>query len=306
MPPAAETSPSEGQPGVSAGDGAWVLERQPRPRLTFLGGQAAFPGGWLELAGEALRDAAARLAPPVATAGPNAGGEPQRTDQPALRPLRWLAREQLYVEAPESYLARQGEELRVSAHCLDQSPGVLELADTVGRWRDEVAARTAAAGEAADGEGHLYVQIATALGKKLAGSEDDAKQDYASEVLAMRSAAGELLGVVDCYERRKTRALILKYALAHPQSQRPGRERADGALGGLGRACLGYLAGRAAREGHRCVRMEALSLRLYLSAASLGYTQLGTTVPPLPAGAFRAEEGAAAPREAESGLSATG
>lgn len=120
MPPAAETSPSEGQPGVSAGDGAWVLERQPRPRLTFLGGQAAFPGGWLELAGEALRDAAARLAPPVATAGPNAGGEPQRTDQPALRPLRWLAREQLYVEAPEVRKRARGglSELSPSSqHC---------------------------------------------------------------------------------------------------------------------------------------------------------------------------------------------
>lgn len=124
-----------------------------------------------------------------------------------------------------------------------------------------------------------------------------AKQDYASEVLALRSASGQLVGVLDCYERTKTHALILKYALAHPDSQRPRSERPDGALGGLGRACLSYLVDRASREGQRCVRMEALSLRLYLSAASLGFTQLGTTVPPLPPNAFQPQLASAAASE---------
>jgi len=34
--------------------------------------------------------------------------------------------------------------------------------------------------------------------------------------------------------------------------------------------------------------MEALSLKLYMSACALGFKPIGTTAPPLPEGAFQA------------------
>jgi len=186
-------------------------------------------------------------------------------------------------------MPRQGEELQVTRHCLDKSPEVLELAGTVASWREEVSERVQKGGKhgASDAEGQFYVKIATALVNKLSTSEAEQKQDYASEILALRGSSGNVVGVMDCYERSKTRSLILKYALAHPGSQRPAAEREDETLGGIGRACLSYLVSRAAQEDRcRSVRMEALSLRLYLSAASLGFEQIGTTVPPLPQGVF--------------------
>eukprot|EP00951_Prasinocladus_malaysianus_P049590 scaffold671388_cov45-Prasinocladus_malaysianus.AAC.1 len=82
--------------------------------------------------------------------------------------------------------------------------------------------------------------------------------------------------------------------LAHPDSQMPAEQRADGTVGGVGRACLAYLADQADSRSLRAVRMEALSLRLYLTAASLGFTSLGTTLPPMPKFTSSPEEPSAA------------
>eukprot|EP00959_Pyramimonas_sp_CCMP1952_P045273 945630-Pyramimonas_sp.AAC.1 len=88
---------------------------------------------------------------------------------------------------------------------------------------------------------------------------------------------------MDSYVRTKTKALILKYALAHPDSQRAPAERADGTVGGVGLYSIMHLVQRAQREGLRCVRMEALNLKLYLSACKLKFESIASKLPPMPA-----------------------
>lgn len=64
-------------------------------------------------------------------------------------------------------------------------------------------------------------------------------QDYASELTALRHGPdARLVGLTDCYVRTKTRALVLKYALANPDSQRGPSERPQGTVGGMGQFCV--------------------------------------------------------------------
>ena len=54
------------------------------------------------------------------------------------------------------------------------------------------------------------------------------KQDYASDIVAFRRRpGGDLVGLLDCYTRTKTKALVLKYALAHPDTQLPPERRCE-------------------------------------------------------------------------------
>ena len=117
--------------------------------------------------------------------------------------------------------------------------------------------------------------------KRLGKLDEETDDDYAAEIHAFWYHQ-QLRGVLDCHVRTKTDALILKYVLADPDSQLPPAERPEGAIGGVGRAAMDYLINRMQEQSLSCVRMEALSLKLYLAASRLGFRSIGFRVPAPP------------------------
>mmetsp|Transcript_38855 Transcript_38855/g.72911 ORF Transcript_38855/g.72911 Transcript_38855/m.72911 type:complete len:318 (+) Transcript_38855:109-1062(+) len=284
----------------------WILEEpseiEERPHVTWCGGQAAFPGGWLEFPLANLVDH------PIATRlmvwdGKRYVEESElkrrnslsklpdspRTTAESLSSMAICAsptkkRRSMDVGA-SCAVSPDHEHLQLTVHSLDESQDTLQLADTVRDWVEQVLTdgRGWAAGAAGplDAEKSLYVSIGTALAEKLRLPEEQVKQDYASDIVAVRHGS-EMVGVLDCYTRTKTKSLVLKYALAHPDTQKPAHQRPTGMVGGVGRACLNYLLSRGMDEKLRTVRMEALSLKLYLSASKLGFEPIASKLPRVP------------------------
>eukprot|EP00667_Euglena_gracilis_P020091 EG_transcript_21666 len=245
--------------------------RTPGGALEWHGGQAAFPGSWLEL----RRSAAA------------GGGGP-------LHPTVLVWQGNCYT--PASW------PLHFTKHELDQSPATLSLQQTVAQWRQRVEEATPSSGDR-----KLYLDVATMLVEKLGKKEEEVNEDYPAEILGLwcprdpfvaaprdghtanaahskptESNDLQLCGVIDCHVRTKTDALILKYVLAHPDSQLPAAERPHGAVGGVGQATLTYLVDRMVHRGLQCVRLEGISLRLYRTALALGFQPIASNLPPIP------------------------
>eukprot|EP00238_Polyblepharides_amylifera_P002629 CAMPEP_0196576418 /NCGR_PEP_ID=MMETSP1081-20130531/5682_1 /TAXON_ID=36882 /ORGANISM="Pyramimonas amylifera, Strain CCMP720" /LENGTH=275 /DNA_ID=CAMNT_0041895015 /DNA_START=26 /DNA_END=853 /DNA_ORIENTATION=- len=226
--------------------GGWVFGVAGRPTVSWIGGQENFPGGWLELGSEKIMNYKCR--------------------DPHV--LSWNAIRKTYEPT--------GEKLLFEPLSLDMSHETNKVAEEVKSWGAEMEKNTQF-----NPDHKLYTSIASTLSEKLLKDESQVKQDYASEIYAIRHNK-KLVGVIDCYVRDKTRSLILKYAISNPNSQFIHSYRSEGAIGGLGQACLNHLISRAQRERFRNLRMEALSLKLYTSAIYQGFEQIASGLPPFP------------------------
>ncbi|KAK3285441.1 hypothetical protein CYMTET_6955 [Cymbomonas tetramitiformis] len=272
--------------------GHWIVTPAATPgdhgRVEWNGGQAAFPGGWLEL------DAADV---PVSTGTTSSSSDAQVLSGSASSAVSHSPASTVEVPEGSALVWDPLERAYKATACpfkftclsLDRSPETLALADTVEDWIAAAesrgsgpSARTAETDNERD-EWGIYISIAQALQDKLGKDEEELKQDYASTIVAIRKD-DEVVGVIDYYLRTKSRSLILKYILAHPDSQLPMDERPAGTIGGVWKeGGFRYLMAHARAVSHlRTVKMEALSARLYASAVQLGFKQLGSRIPRVP------------------------
>jgi hypothetical protein len=133
------------EPGTEAASreqGGWQWVSGPNPHPTWRGGQETFPGGWLELRDNKMKE----------------------TDTPIPKPLIWDGLREEYAPCAEPF--------QLTRHVLDGSQTTRELSAEVARWGDEVQRW-----EDQSSEKKLYVSIANAMAEKMTKLENEVRNE---------------------------------------------------------------------------------------------------------------------------------